>query len=146
MKKRLVMITLLMNLIIPYFIYSAHAEEASGPFDSQSRLLASELDEDSEDFEEFEEFETIDEYNNDFEDVPADEIERARVIEVLPGDGPGLDEGFYQEIQTVRVEILSGDQEGEEVEAIHTLTGNPGSDFEVEPGDRILISVIEIGG
>lgn len=161
MKKRLVMIILLLNLIIPYFIYSAHAEEAPSPFDSQSKLLASEMDDEIEefddveefeeseefdDFEEFNEFETFDEFDNDFEDVPADEIERARVIEVLPGDGPGLDEGFYQEIQTVRVEILSGDQEGEEVEAIHTLTGNPGSDFEVEPGDRILISVIEIGG
>ncbi|OJF95342.1 YibE/F family protein [Alkalibacterium sp. 20] len=76
----------------------------------------------------------------------AEQYERAKVLEVENTDGAGLDEGFYTEILSVRIAFLSGERKGEESDAIHYLTGNPGHDFSVTPGDRVLVNIQEIDG
>ncbi|MER2063384.1 MAG: YibE/F family protein [Alkalibacterium sp.] len=73
-------------------------------------------------------------------------IERARVLNVEETDGAGLEDGFYTEILSVRLEYLSGEQKGEEFQSLHYLTGNPGYDFELSPGDKVLVNVQEVNG
>lgn len=84
------------------------------------------------------------------EDLPEDyddeDLERARVLEVEEAVGPTGDDEFYNESIAVRLEVLSGENRGEEIDAVHSLTGNPAYDIHLEPGDRVLISTLEIGG
>lgn len=75
-----------------------------------------------------------------------EQIERAIVLEVEQADGAGLEEGFYTEILSVRLEYLSGDKKGEEFESFHYLTGNPSFDFNLSPGDKVLVDVQEVNG
>ncbi|MDZ7834899.1 MAG: hypothetical protein U5K84_05740 [Alkalibacterium sp.] len=73
-----------------------------------------------------------------------EQIERARVLEVEQAEGAGLDEGFYTEILSVRLEFTSGEYDGEVVESFHYLTGNPSFDFDLSPGDNVLVNVEDI--
>lgn len=126
MKKKILLILTLTIMLIPLLAMSVHA----GEFDD-----------------------SIDDSTMDpgiMEDIPEDldndEVERARVLEVEEAVGPAEGDEFYSESLAVRLEILSGENRGEEIDAVHTLTGNQAYDIHIEPGDRVLISTLEIGG
>lgn len=148
MKRKLVVLMFVFSLFLTMFSGAVLASEGS---DTDEEFEAFDDFEEFDDFEAFDDFEEFDEESFEREEAledpsDPDEIERARVIEVIEGGTEEAEASFFDDIQTVRIEMLSGDQSGEELEAIHTLTGNQGSDFIVEPGDRVLVSAIEIGG
>ncbi|EXJ23175.1 Integral membrane protein [Alkalibacterium sp. AK22] len=139
MKRKLFILLFAFSLFIPLF---SGVAIASGTVETDEELEA---------FDEFDEFDEFEDDTFELEEAleepsDPDEIERARVIEVIDGGTQEAEESFFDDVQTVRIEMLSGDQSGEELEAIHTLIGNQGSDFIVEPGDRVLVSAIDIGG
>lgn len=83
------------------------------------------------------------------DDLPDDydeEVQRARVIEIEEPAGPAGEDEFYAESLAVRLEVLSGENRGEEIDAVHSLTGNPAFDLDIQPGDRVLITSLDIGG
>jgi len=55
----------------------------------------------------------------------------------------GIIEGMYKQ-QTIEVELLSGDNEGETVEVINDVTGNP-FDISVEEGDKVFLYAQDFG-
>ncbi len=71
-------------------------------------------------------------------------IERARILNVEVLEDASLENDFIVENMLVTLEILSGEYKGQEFETIHSLTGNIGYDIEIEPGDKVLVTM-EIG-
>jgi len=126
MKKKIVGVILLLSMIIPYFMNTAYAGELP---DSSGTA-------EEEPFSE----EMIEEPAEEVEE----QIERARVLKVEQAEGAGLDEGFYTEILSVQLEFTSGEHDGEIVESFHYLTGNPSFDFDLSPGDNVLVNVEDI--
>lgn len=148
MKKQLWIIVLLMSMMSAFFTITAYAD------DSEEILASSDFDDEDDEDEEFEEFENneeFEEFEDDFltDEVNAeteDQIERARVLEVEEPSGPENEDDFYSEVLTIKIVFLSGDRRGEEVEALNTITGNPSYDFDLSPGDRVLVNTIELQG
>lgn len=71
-------------------------------------------------------------------------IERAKILEVQQIEG---DEGFefFEERVIVKLEILSGEHKGLQLETIHGVTGNQAFDILVEPGNKVLVTIEENG-
>lgn len=129
MKKKLILILTLLTMLLPFLAIEAQAGELDDGFDDpMGDPMDPEMMEDLP------------------EDYDEEEVERARVLEVEEAVGPAGDDEFYNESLAVRLEILSGENRGEEIDAVHTLTGNLAYDMHIEPGDRVLISTLEIGG
>lgn len=67
-------------------------------------------------------------------------IEKAKVLEVNQlEEEVGFE--FFEERLIVKLEILSGDYKGMQIETIHGITGNRGYDIIVEPGNKVLVTV-----
>ena len=72
-------------------------------------------------------------------------IERARVLEVeLIEEEEDFE--FFKERYNVKLEILSGEYKGMQIETIHGITGNIGFDIIVEPGNKVLVTVEDEDG
>lgn len=128
MKKRLLAVLFMLSMLIPYFTEAVHAADPS--FSTE------------EGDEEYFDSDLLDESGEE----TTDQIERARVLEVEEPSGPVNSEDYYSETLSIRIVFLSGDQRGEEIDAINTLTGNPSYDFDLSPGDRVLVNTIELHG
>jgi len=68
--------------------------------------------------------------------------EKAEVKKVDTISQESGESGFFQE-QLVTVKVLSGKYKGQVFEARNTLSGSPGWDIEVNPGDRVLLYISE---
>lgn len=68
-------------------------------------------------------------------------IEKAKVLEVEITDNLGMDAEFFLEKFFVKLEILSGEHKGLQIETIHGITGSIGYDIIVEPGDKVLVTI-----
>ena len=140
MNKRLLAFMFLLSMMMLSFTITAHADDSPDSVESGDESLSSDYSQDFDDFEEF------DDFDEEPYDETTDQIERARVLEVEEPSGPVNSDDFYSETLAVRIVFLSGDQRGEEIEAINTVTGNPSYDFDLSPGDRVLVNTIELQG
>lgn len=74
--------------------------------------------------------------------------EKAQVIEVHnvePEQMEGFEDQVFQE-QVITVKMLSGPYKGQILEAHNTLSGSIGWDLEVEPGDKVILYMVEQEG
>ncbi|MCC5910490.1 MAG: YibE/F family protein [Clostridiaceae bacterium] len=72
-------------------------------------------------------------------------IERAKVLEITDVEDEEIQNDFFIEDMMVTVEILTGDYKGQQFEIIHSLTGSLAYDIIVEPGDKVLVTVEDMG-
>ncbi|MEA1960722.1 MAG: YibE/F family protein [Bacillota bacterium] len=86
--------------------------------------------------------------NNDSANTEISEIyEKGKVLTIEDmGESSyqGQDNQFLD--QKVRVKILSGKYKGQEYVTIHTLSGSPGIDIHVQPGDEVVLYLSEDNG
>lgn len=78
----------------------------------------------------------------------AELYEKAQVIEVHnvePEQTEGLEGQVFQE-QVITVKMLSGPYKGQILEAHNALSGSVGWDLEVEPGDKVVLYMVEHQG
>ncbi|QUH20190.1 YibE/F family protein [Alkaliphilus sp. B6464] len=71
------------------------------------------------------------------------ELVKAKILNVeqLENDP---DNPIFTKLMMVKVEILNGEYKGEQFEIPHNLTGSYGYDIDVEPGDKVLVTVEKI--
>ena len=77
--------------------------------------------------------------------IPTNEHVKARVIEIID-EQRGLDYGggMSVDVQTFKVEILTGEHKGKILVSENTMLGNPAYDLWVAAGDKVLL-VLETG-
>ncbi|KJF27501.1 YibE/F family protein [Clostridium aceticum] len=72
-------------------------------------------------------------------------IERAKVLNVQELAEDALETDFFTESMVVSLEVLSGDYKGQQFEVIHSLTGSFSYDILVKPGDKVLVTIDDMG-
>ncbi len=85
-----------------------------------------------------------------FADIPADSFkenyEKAVVIEVEDKEFQDTYDDYSFQEQLITVKMLTGDNKGEVITVINTLSGSVGWDLEVKPHDKVVLYIIEENG
>lgn len=80
--------------------------------------------------------------------IPETKEEIGKVLEIINEDTNQSLELFNQDskVQTVKIKIMSGEEEGKTITTENMLSGNPAYDMLLKKGDKVILNIEEIEG